>query len=316
MIARVPPSFSQAQGFPSFSQASNCFVTFDFGAGFPLFILEVVPGKKATRPAAPPRTGYTFGGWFTDAGHTAEWDFNTTVGGDNFTLYAKWTAVDYSITYYLNGGINDPLNPASYTVEDPDIALEKPSRGEDEFVAWYEDVMFSHNPIEVIHTQNARNVLLYARFLAARKKTVIAAQEPKTNRFEGDPKLYFTDNGADLRYEGGQPVMEQGLENQIFISLFTRRGWAGNVFLPSENHVGSDYEETCAGAITRTKLADIEDAAIRAMTSKAFKIVNADAINPRADTLLVRVTVGPGGVLSFSREGGLWRNQIEQRTRA
>ena len=130
-----------------------------------------------------------------------------------------------------------------------------------------------------------------------------------TNRFEGDPKLYFTNNGAELRYEGGQPVMEQGLENQALISLFTREGWCGNVFLPPENHVGSDYEAACAGSITRSKLADIEDAAVRAMQSKAFQQLDAEAVNPRSDTLIVRITGGPGGALSFTREGGLWQNQ-------
>jgi len=135
-----------------------------------------------------------------------------------------------------------------------------------------------------------------------------------TNRIEGDPKLYFTDNGAELRYEGGQPVMEQGLENQALISLFTRQGWCGNAFLPPENRVGSDYEATCAGSITRSKLADIEDAAVRAMQSKAFQQVDATAHNPKADHLRVEITAKGGGVLSLSREGGLWRNQIERGT--
>jgi hypothetical protein len=131
-------------------------------------------------------------------------------------------------------------------------------------------------------------------------------------RFEGDPKLFFTENGFDLRYAAGQPVMERGLENQAFISLFTKEGWAGNVFLPPENRVGSDYEETCAGSITLAKLADIENSAARAMTSKAFQRVSAEARNPRSDTLLVEIKAGSGGVLSFSREGGLWRNQREK----
>jgi hypothetical protein len=130
-----------------------------------------------------------------------------------------------------------------------------------------------------------------------------------TNRFEGDPKLYLTTNGAELRYEGGQPVMEQGLENQALISLFTRQGWCGNVFLPPENHVGSDYEAACAGSITRSKLVDIEDAAVRAMQSKAFQQVDATAYNPKTDNLRVEIAAKGGGVLSLSREGGLWRNQ-------
>lgn len=45
-------------------------------------------------PAAPTKTGYTFGGWYTDDGTFAnEFDFaNTTITGDT-TLYAKWIDV-------------------------------------------------------------------------------------------------------------------------------------------------------------------------------------------------------------------------------
>jgi uncharacterized repeat protein (TIGR02543 family) len=310
MIARQYPSLSQAEVFPSFSQASNCFVTFDFGTSIPSFILEVVPGKKAAQSATPPNTGYRFDGWFTDLNCTVPWDFDGTVGGDSFVLYAKWTAVVYDISYYLNGGVNSPLNPATYTVEDPAIALHKPERGEDEFIAWYKDAMFSI-PIEAVNTQGAANISLYARFLAKRE-TVFAAKETAVDRYEGDPKLYLTPDGAELRYEAGQPVMEKGLENQAFISLFTRQGWCGNAFLPPENRVGSDFEETCAGSVTLSKLADIENSAERALASKAFQQVNAVAQNPKSDNLRVEITVKGGGALALTREGALWKNQRER----
>jgi uncharacterized repeat protein (TIGR02543 family) len=310
MIARVPPSFSQAQIFPSLLQASNCFVTFDFSTEeIAPYIMEVIPDGKVSRLPAPSRNGFTFGGWFLDTEHTVEWDFNTTVSSENIILYAKWTADIFYIIYFLNNGINDPRNPASYTVEYPDIVLEKATRGDDNFIAWYDNALFFGEPVEIIRTSNARDISLHARFLVKRK-TVVVAQEPKTNPYEGDPKLYLTDNGAELRYRGGQPVMERGLENQALISLFTREGgWCGNAFLPPENRVGSDYEATCAGSITRSKLADIEDAAVRAMQSNAFQQVDAQAHNPKADHLRVEITAKGGDVLSLSRESGLWQNQ-------
>jgi len=311
MIARQFPSFSQAQEFPSFSQASNVFITFDFGSVLPPFVIEVIPGRKVSQPATPPRTGFNFGGWFLDAGHTSQWDFNNTVGGENFTLYAKWTAIVYVITYYLNGGINHPDNPLTYTVEDPDIVLKKPTRKDGVFIAWYRDALF-YTPAEVIKTQNAENVTVYANFRESQRPAVVAAKESDIDRFGGDPKLFFTENGFDLRYVAGQPIMERGLENQAFISLFTKEGWCGNVFLPPENRVGSDYEDTCAGSITLAKLADIENSAVRAMTSKAFPLVDATAHNPKSDHLHVEINVKGGGVLSLSREGALWRNQRER----
>ncbi len=48
-------------------------------------------GAKATKPATDPvREGYTFGGWYTDANCTTEFDFNGAVNADT-TVYAKWT---------------------------------------------------------------------------------------------------------------------------------------------------------------------------------------------------------------------------------
>lgn len=59
---------------------------------------------KVTKPTDPTRTGYTFGGWYTDAACTDgnEFDFdNQTQIRTDTTLYAKWTAIPYHVTYQL-----------------------------------------------------------------------------------------------------------------------------------------------------------------------------------------------------------------------
>ena len=170
--------------------------------------------------------------------------------------------------------------------------------------------MFSRLPTGVIKTQEARDILLYARFHVERK--IIEASEAPQEFYDGDPKLYLGPNGANLCHKAGQPVMERGLENHALISLFTQQGWCGNVFLPPENHIGSDFEETCAGSITLSKLADIENSAVRALASKAFQKVDAEAQNPKSDNLRVEITVHGDRALSLTREGSLWRNQRER----
>ena len=52
----------------------------------------VSQGSKATKPADLTATGYTFGGWYREAGCTNAFDFNTAINAD-ITLYAKWTPV-------------------------------------------------------------------------------------------------------------------------------------------------------------------------------------------------------------------------------
>ena len=43
------------------------------------------------------------------------------------------------------------------------------------------------------------------------------------NNYEGDPKLFIDENGSYLKFENGQPVMDQGFENFALIQLLTDR---------------------------------------------------------------------------------------------
>ena len=71
----------------------------------------IFPGNTASTPSTPSATGYTFGGWYTNEACTSAYNFSTAVTGD-ITLYAKWTANTYTITY-------SPATPSNfaYTVK-------------------------------------------------------------------------------------------------------------------------------------------------------------------------------------------------------
>ncbi len=74
------------------------------------------------------RTGYTFAGWATTAdGDVAHAD-NATISNitSDITLYAKWNAETYSITYNgLEGAMHS--NPDTYTIESETITFTDPS---------------------------------------------------------------------------------------------------------------------------------------------------------------------------------------------
>ena len=63
-------------------------------------------GATIVAPAAPSRTGYTFTGWYKEAGLTSAWGFTTDTVTASMTLYAKWTVNQYTIIFKSNGGSN------------------------------------------------------------------------------------------------------------------------------------------------------------------------------------------------------------------
>jgi uncharacterized repeat protein (TIGR02543 family) len=91
--------------------------------------------------ANPSRTGYTFGGYYTQTNGngvqvaapsgvltTTHTLYNS--GTPSKRMYANWTLIPYYITYVLNGGANHAGNPSQYNVEQLPITLKDPTRGE------------------------------------------------------------------------------------------------------------------------------------------------------------------------------------------
>ena len=116
-----------------------------------------------------------------------------------------------------------------------------------------------------------------------------------TSIFQGDPAIKITPNGATLVFIGGQPVMDQGVENQALIALFSAKGWAGNHLLPQESQIGSDFEKLASGTITLSKLSLIEQTVVNALKADIFGNVTAVASNPESWQVEVRILIEPPG---------------------
>ena len=95
---------------------------------------QVLPsGTLATRPDAPAATpGYTFGGW-NKADGTA-WDYASDKVTDNITLYAKWAANTYTITFDTAGG--SEIAPTTQDYGTVITAPEAPTREGYTFIGW------------------------------------------------------------------------------------------------------------------------------------------------------------------------------------
>ena len=95
---------------------------------------QVLPsGTLATRPDTPAATpGYTFGGW-NKADGTA-WDYASDKVTDNITLYAKWIANTYTVTFDTAGGTE--IAPITQGYGTAITAPAAPTREGYTFIGW------------------------------------------------------------------------------------------------------------------------------------------------------------------------------------
>ena len=147
-------------------------------SGFTTYTVET-PNHTFGNPTRP---GYTFLGWYTDAGYTtpAPATLDTTQGDTNPTqLHAKWSApLPYTITYVMNDtapaghpATNAAANPGGFQVTDPVITLQQPSRPGYDFQGWYADAGLT-TPVTTINPASATNHTVYAKWSAAKTYTV------------------------------------------------------------------------------------------------------------------------------------------------
>lgn len=123
-------------GLDIYGNTSGVIVTYKDGNSE--YAKQVLPsGTLATRPDAPAATpGYTFGGW-NKADGTA-WDYASDKVTDNITLYAKWAANTYTITFDTAGG--SEIAPITQDYGTVITAPEAPTREGYTFIGWDKEI--------------------------------------------------------------------------------------------------------------------------------------------------------------------------------
>lgn len=153
-------------------------VTFDANGGNGTIAnISVEEGSEITLPENIfTKSSYIFAGWATSADGNVLYSDKAKISiTGNITLYAKWTAITYTITYEPNGGTNADGNPTGYTFETETITLLAPSREYFDFGGWYTDSEFSEtNKKTEITKGSIGNITLYARWTVAAENAVTA----------------------------------------------------------------------------------------------------------------------------------------------
>lgn len=139
------------------------------------------------------------------------------------------------------------------------------------------------------------------------------------NRYAGDPAVTITPDGAKMKFINGEPVKDQGLENAVLISLFTKRGYWGNSLISEESKkIGSDVEVTALEPIVSIQsvnnMTDAIDRALKWMTDTKLSQNNEITVtNPSSNNLRATIKITPPGrdsqTLLFLKNGLNWIGQ-------
>lgn len=119
-----------------------------------------------TKTIYPASADYlTFAGWYYTYPYSGSAVTSIpSSSSDEITLYAKWTPIDYSITYNLNGGKQASGAVTKYNVTDKTINLPKPTKAGSNFEGWCTQADLSDTPITEYHVGSPSNLTLYAKW--------------------------------------------------------------------------------------------------------------------------------------------------------
>jgi phage gp46-like protein len=139
------------------------------------------------------------------------------------------------------------------------------------------------------------------------------------DRFQGDPAIKLTELGASMTFIGGQPVMDQGIENAVIISFFTKPGWWGNSLQSDPNkQIGSEVEKqrTIVDIDTINEYNDAMNNALNWMLETRLSSKNEIIVtNPTFDRINSNVKISPPGQdiheLLFIKNGLNWIAQAK-----
>lgn len=188
-------------------------VTFNAnGHGIAPTTQTIASGGVATQPTAPTETGYTFDGWYTEEGCTNAWNFASDVVSSNATLYAKWTANQYTITFDTDGGstIESITRAYNSTVTLP----AAPTKADSSFAGWNTKADGSGTPYAPGASLTLTgNLTLYAQWTDKAVHTVsgkvtqggAAVSEVTLQLVQGEKKIAVTETNGEGTFSFSAP---------------------------------------------------------------------------------------------------------------
>ena len=142
----------------------NCTGVADASIKFEANVSGYKPLDKDVQPPANVDRDYIFAGWYTSPACEEGTEFNWQIEmpSHTITLYAKWEAPTYTVTFNPNGGT---VTESTLTVTKGQTlgdTLPTPTKEGDEFLGWYTDESFTHKFVK--ESQIVKDQTLYAKW--------------------------------------------------------------------------------------------------------------------------------------------------------
>ncbi|MCK7488541.1 MAG: InlB B-repeat-containing protein [Bacillus subtilis] len=134
-------------------------ISFDENGGSTVEDITEPYGTSLLEPSDPSRTGYLFDGWYVSEDWITIYVF-ATMPAENITLYAKWTEIQYTMTFVENDGSNVEDITASYGASIS--APANPTKTGYTFDGWYSDLELT--VAYVFTTMPINGITLYAKW--------------------------------------------------------------------------------------------------------------------------------------------------------
>ena len=243
-------------------------VTFETRDGSKVASQTVKWNEKATRPAAPTRTGYIFKDWYTsdDGGDTlsgSPFDFNTPIKAD-LTLYAKWEAETLIINFHANGGTGAPMPEQVIKYDELPVTLRTNtySKSGSNFNAWnsqsdgkgarYSQITASD--WANIRTGTETTITLYATWT---QRAEVKPKDGFSKSYvdEGNEKIIFeTDRSyTSLTWIIDGKTVEMGSEGSIDFDSEYADGKQHSILIFGMDEYGNSYVEFAYFTIEKKK---------------------------------------------------------------
>ena len=184
-------------------QVPQCIISFDINGDARIQNVAMTNDQLTNQN----RDGYICVGWYTTSDVHNDSQQNSPNLYSDMTLYMTLVPINYTITYYLNGGVNNTSNPISYNIETNAIKFNNPTRNGYEFLGWYLDAAFT-KPIGKLDRGSHGDVSLYAKWskliTCADDITQDKCQDPATWDWEYN-RSGFDGKGIQILILSGAP---------------------------------------------------------------------------------------------------------------